>query len=290
MSTIPVVDTAAAPPSGAVIVPHFAYGIEWTTQILLVNSTGQMLSGAVESRDDDGNVTATTTYVIPANASKKLKFAGLDATRGSMRVLPRDGTVAPIPVAILSYRPRGEITVSETGIPASSGTAFRTYVESSGSAGLAGSIQSGVAVTNNSSSPVTVKLELSQLDGSATELPAVVRTIPGFGHIAQFVAELFPTLPQPFQGVLRISSASSEISVVGLRSRYNERNDFLMTTTPPVRESDVANVNELVLPHLADGAGYTTQFVIFSGSGSPISSGSLLLMQNSGQPLDIPLH
>jgi hypothetical protein len=39
-----------------------------------------------------------------------------------------------------------------------------------------------------------------------------------------------------------------------------------------------------VLPQLADGAGVTTQFILFSGSAGQSSSGSLLLFQNSGQP------
>src|SRR5262245_34524198 len=151
--------------------------------------------------------------------------------------------------------------------------------------GHTGSIQSCVAITNNSPSPGTVTLELNHLDGSDTGLPApVALTIPGFGHTSKLVTELFLGLPNPFRGTVRISSELSEISVIGLRGRYNERNDFLITTTPPIHERNSAESTELLLPHVADGAGYTTQFVIFSGSAN------LLLLQNSERPLGVTLQ
>jgi len=60
----------------------------------------------------------------------------------------------------------------------------------------------------------------------------------------------FQNLSLPIQGMLRITSASS-IAVVGLRSRTNERGDFLITTTPPVPEN-TAPTPELFFPHFAD--------------------------------------
>jgi len=83
---------------------------------------------------------------------------------------------------------------------------------------------------------------------------------------------------------------SAEISAIGLRSRYNERADFLITTTPPLTETDVATSADRVLPHLVNGGGYTTQFIFLSGSPGRASSGSLLLLQNSGQPFGLTLE
>jgi len=129
-----------------------------------------------------------------------------------------------------------------------------------------------------------VTLELTNLDGSTTGLPApVALNLPPLGHIAEFFAQAFPDLPAPFRGILRVSS-TSDMSAVVLRTRYNERGDFLITTTPPTNESAPPSAGELLLPQLADGAGVTTQFVLFSGSAGQSSSGSLLLFQNSGQP------
>ena len=114
--------------------------------------------------------------------------------------------------------------------------------------------------------------------------------VPVSGQIAKFLAEIFPTLPQPFQGVLRISSATS-ISVVGLRGRYNERAqpDFLITTTPPTVESGAASSAELLFPHLVNGGGYTTQFILFSGTAGQTTSGTLRFSKQDGSALNLSL-
>ena len=67
--------------------------------------------------------------------------------------------------------------------------------------------------------------------------------------------------------------------------RYNERGDFLFTTTPP---DDLAtqSEDEAFIPQLVDGAGYTTQTVIFAGpEGSPVS-GNIYFFDQNGQPIN----
>jgi hypothetical protein len=92
-------------------------------------------------------------------------------------------------------------------------------------------------------------------------------------------------LPASFQGVLRVSSSAS-ISVIGLRGRYNERGDFLITTIPSVNEAAPPSTGPLIFPHFADSGGYTTQFILFSGSTGQASSGTLQIFSQSGQRLD----
>src|SRR5207247_9564240 len=48
MSTLPVVDTGVTPSDNVVLIPHFADGAGWTTQILLVYLTSDTLSGTLE--------------------------------------------------------------------------------------------------------------------------------------------------------------------------------------------------------------------------------------------------
>jgi sugar lactone lactonase YvrE len=302
MSTLPVIDTTAVAADGPAVVPHFSDGGGWTTQILLVNPGDTALAGSLEFRDDNGAVTSvsvggqsgkTFPYAVPPRSSQKLATDGTGSatTGGSVRILPTDGAVPPIPLVVFSYKPGGAITVSQAGVPSTSGAAFRIYVESSGTDGQAGTIQSGVAIANNTSTPASVTLELSNLDGSSTGLPGPVsQTLPGFGHLSQFVTQAFPGIPNPFKGILRVSTSSPGISVVGLRTRYNERGDFLITTTPPANESAASTSEEFVLPHLPDGGGYTTQIILFSGSAGQSSSGSLLLFQQSGQPFPATLR
>ncbi len=99
----------------------------------------------------------------------------------------------------------------------------------------------------------------------------------------------FGALSLPFQGVLRASSTAS-ISVMGLRGRYNERGEFLMTTTPPSDESAPGSTSPLFIPHLADGGGFTTQFVLFSGAAGQSSSGTLQFFAQSGSALNLSLQ
>jgi hypothetical protein len=145
-----------------------------------------------------------------------------------------------------------------------------------------GSIQTGVAIANGATNLSTVNLELFNHDGTSAATSTV--TVPGSGQVARFLSDLFPNLPQPFQGVLRISTNSSGLSVVGLRTRVNERGDFLITTTPPASESATSN-GQLFFPHLVAGGGYTSQLILFSSSGS--SSGTLGLFDQSGAPWGI---
>ena len=111
--------------------------------------------------------------------------------------------------------------------------------------------------------------------------------MPPSGHIATFVDELFPTLTTPFQGVLRITSTTTNVAVVGLRARTNGRGDFLITTTPPTDEAGVTTNDELLFPHLADTGGWTTQFILFSGIAGQSSSGSMSFFSQAGQPLGL---
>ncbi len=285
--------------------PHFAEGGGWTTQLILVNPTDSALDGNVESFTPDGTAATLTLdgqsgstfpYSVAARSSRRFQSSGLGAVQvGSLRIIPSAGTAAPSGVVIFTYK-GGATTVSEAGVPAiRTGNAFRLYAEASGNfdASQPGSIQTGIAIANSSPGAATVTLELTRLDGSSTGLTANT-TVPGNGQRALFMNQIsgFSSLGNPatpFQGVLRISSGSAAIAVVGLRSRYNERGDFLITTTAPVDESSSPPTTELLFPHLADSGGYTTQFVLFSGSACQSSAGALRLWSQNGQPLTLPL-
>src|SRR5207249_1822054 len=84
-------------------------------------------------------------------------------------------------------------------------------------------------------------------------------TVPAGGQIAKFYAELFLLLPTTFQGVALVT-ASSPISVASLRTRYNERGDFLITTTPPLNNA-ANSPGELDLPQIVSGSGYTSRLL-----------------------------
>ena len=278
--------------------PHFADGDGWTTQIILVNTGGAPASGTVEFWDTSGqpfeltladsSIGSEFAYSISSRSSVRLETADIGGVvTGSVRVVPDEGSLAPSGLGIFSLDNNG-IRVSEAGVPASPvGSAFRSYVESSGTPGLAGSIRTGVAIANISEDVVTATFELTLLDGTATGL-SEPRDVPGSGQTSLFLDELFPTLENPFSGIVRISSPSASIALVGLRARTNQNDDFLITTTPAANEADPPSIVEMFFPRFADAGGWRTQFILFSGANQS-SAGVLRFFDEAGRILDLPL-
>ena len=299
ITTLPVADvgsTSTAP----LFFPHFADGGGWTTQIVLVNPSDATIGGTLEFFDPsgspvdlgvEGEIGSSFVYAVSPRTSRRFLTSGSGSTIrvGAAKVSPSSG-VAPSGLAVFSFR-NNNTTVSESGVPAlTPGTAFRMYAEASGTFGAVGSIQTGVAVANPSSTATTLLFELSELAGTSSGLIGTA-TVPGQGQIALFLNQIqgFRTLPLPFAGVLRISTGSaSGVSVVGLRGRYNERGDFLITTTTPVNESGTPTSTTTFFPHLVDGNGYTTQFILFSGMASQSTSGTLRFFKASGEATSVP--
>src|SRR5262249_53763891 len=107
------------------------------------------------------------------------------------------------------------------------------------------------------------------------------------GQRALFVNELSGAehLPQNFKGVLRITSSDGAVSAIGLRGRSNERGEFLVSTTTSYVDS-TANPSQLFVPHLADGGGYTTEFILLGRSMDSVSA-TMYFYKPSGQPLSL---
>jgi len=213
----------------------------------------------------------TQAYSISPRSSQQLNTSSQSAQlrTGPAEVTPDGGNLAPTAIAILSFTNSGT-TVTESGVPSMSiGNAFRMYAE------LDGTIRSGIAVENHDQRTVSVTFELRKLDGSDSGLRGSLEILP-FGERAIFLNEIpgFESLPSPFKGILRISSPSSAgISVLGLRSRVNERGDFMITTTPATDEKPV-RANSLVFPHVVDGDGYSTEFITFGARNLQVFSQS----------------
>ena len=297
ISTLPVLDITAAV-SAPVTLPHFADGGGWTTQIILINPGDSAVSGNVRFIDPNGQpVTLTANgqalntfpFAIPQRSSFKLQTAGSVANiqSGSVQISPAGGSAAPVSAAIFSYKSSG-VTVSEAGVPANSGAALRLYVEGSGTPGTIGAIESGLAIANLSSNVSSVTLDLTGLDGSPLATGSM--TLAGNGQAAKFLNEILPSVSQPLKGVLRITTSGSSVAVVGLRGRYNERGDFLISTTPPSVESATQGTAELIFPHIVDGGGYTTQFILFNGATTGSTSGDVRFSGQDGTPLGLNVN
>jgi len=282
MTTLPVVDLARQSNAPATVT-HYAAGGGWTTELLLVNPSDQAISGTVQPI---GGGTAFR-YGIPSRTSQKFVFAGTaDAIRsGAFRVIPDTG-MTPSAACIFSFVKNG-VRVTEATVPdVPTSAAFHAYGEITTSVlpGTPGSIRSGFAVTNTSAAPVDVTVEITNSEGVNLPLPGgfgfaqATIHIEAMSHLSMFLDEIpglaglviLSTRPGVF--FLRFSTRLPDISVVGLRGRYNERGDFLITTTPAVAEDTVPDTSPLYFPHIVDGGGYTTQFVLFGATAQSVST------------------
>jgi hypothetical protein len=282
MTTLPLVDPAAAPQFESAIVPHFAAGGGWRTQVVLVNPGGTTLDGVLQFWSQgspgtaaqpatviaDGQARTSVSYSIPAKSSRRIQVSGDDAVTavGSARIVPKTGEGVPVGLLVFSFSRQG-VTVSEGGVPGvrpASAATMSAYVYNPG--GGTGPIDTGIAIANPAATEVTALVTLKTADGSPFGSPAALR-IPANGQVALFLSQIpgFEYLrpPSMLQGTISVSTtAPSGLAVVAVRGRQNERGDLLISVIPPF--PNTRTTSEQFLPHIVDGGGYSTQLTLRS--------------------------
>ena len=98
--------------------------------------------------------------------------------------------------------------------------------------------------------------------------------------------QLVSGLPDGFKGVAELSSGSPFVALT-LRKLTNGRGDSLLTTFPVADLSQPAP-SPIVFPQIADGSGFTTQFIFISASGT--ASVLVNFAADDGSPLSIGLN
>jgi hypothetical protein len=265
-----------------------------TSHIVLVNPGDTILTGSVQYFAQgsklspasslkvliNGTVSSTFDYSIAPHSAFRLTTQITRGTTqiGSAWITPTGNT--PSSIGILTYETGGTTisTVSISALPAAK--TFRMYTESSGSFGAVESIQTAFSISNSSATRVPAQLSITKLDGTPAAAP-ISLDVPANGQFARNIHELFPQLPQNFKGVLKVS-APSPLVLIGLRNRYNERGELLMTATPSYDDTSAA-VRETDFPHFVSGGGYSTQLVLMSTG--PGQTGSLSLIAQDGSTL-----
>jgi len=298
MTTLPVVDLSRPASTDPAIVTHFAAGGGWTTELVLVNPSDQPISGSLQFIGATLGPFSPSNYTIAPRASQRLQLsdgATIPLT-GAVRVVPQTGG-APSAVCIFSFMANG-IRVTEASVPdVPVASAFHVYAETTAfSIGTPGAIRNGLAITNTGDTPVEVKVEIADARGrSKLPAPATIR-VEAFGHVSLFVDEIplmpFGSVSDSTPGnVVRLSSPIPTISVVGLRGRYNERGDFLITSTPAVPEDTVPDTRPVYIPHIVNGGGYTTQFVILGATAQSVATEfgiTIEYLDQNGHALALP--
>jgi hypothetical protein len=294
MSTLPVTNLALRRDQ-PVIFPHAVDGAGWRSRIILINPGDQPLTGRLQfvSRSGqpmtvvlDGESGSEFDYSILGRGSKTFLTGNTsaDVRVGWIRIIPATGVDYPDGVLIFSNKPGGAVA-SEAAVAASApSSAFRLYVEKNNGT------RTGFAIANPNNFPAQVTYELTDMNGLIVG-SAVTSSIGANSQVSMFIDELsgFESLPSTFRGVLRISTTGSGISVLGLRGRYNERGEFLISNSQPIDEKAPPNPSELFFTHFVQSGGFTTQFVLFPNGSSSVG-GTLEFFSQTGQRMQLPLN
>jgi len=261
--------------AGRLIFPYVTDSTGYTTEFILINPP-------------DVTSAAGVLHYLAADGSP----LGIDAMKlGSVQIVPFSDSSTPHAHALLARKVNGVttfITEMEAQLPQ---MALRVYAEAIGDFdfGTAGATNSAIALANPAAVPVTVQLEMRGLDGNLIRTSSPVQ-VPASGQVAMMFDQIpgFETLAAPIQGVLRVVSTSPGVTAAGFRAIYNERGNPLFTTTGPLTEN-AGTATQLVYPHIAEGGGYTTQFIVIGGATGQANSGTLSFFNQEGNPLNVTL-
>src|SRR6185369_7573985 len=121
---------------------------------------------------------------------------------------PAVGASVPAAAALFTYTNSQGVLVSQAGVEASEPIASgRIFVDQNGT-------RTGLALVNPSTSGATITMIVR--DASGAEFARGTQTLPAGQHVARFVDELFPNLPQGFTGSLTFTS-DARLAAITLR-------------------------------------------------------------------------
>jgi YD repeat-containing protein len=290
LTSTPIADLSGSPGSEPLFFPQIADGGGYTTSVVLLNTSSTTESGTIEIYGDgglplsvkltDGNSGSTFPYSIPSGGARLFQTDGSPAAAnaGWVRLTPNPGTPSPVGAGLFGYSPAG-ILLTESGVPSATPTTrARIYVDKSEGH------DTGLAIVIPGAESGSVSVGAFRNDGAtgvgSSQGPLA---LPARGHTAKFVGELISGLPSDFTGVLDISSDKPFLALT-LRSLYNSRGDFLLTTFP-IADLNRPAPSPVVFPQIADGGGFVTQFILLSAGGGVTTT--INLFGDDGAPLSV---
>jgi hypothetical protein len=240
---------------------------------------------------------ATEFRVSPLSSGTEPQF--VLATRGEFSLTSSGGT-APLAVgvakmqtasgtpgaglAFLSYRHGGTVLVSEPGFGAAAAIrSGRIYAEA------AGAVNTGVVLANPTSQAASVSTFLT--DDSGTNFGDATISIPANSQVAAFLNQT-PYFTsggaKPISDARAFTFSSNvPISATAVRTRLNERSEFMMSALP-IADLSGTSTNPISIPHIADGAGWSTEILLTNNSDT-VETGTLQFLSPSGQSLTVTL-
>jgi enterochelin esterase-like enzyme len=242
---------------------------------------------------------ANHVFTLGPEGASEAHTGGKDnpnAQAGYAKLVTDSGTT-PYGTAVFMYRQNG-VTISEAGVPASPPTTharvfidYRSQVFGVPSRTDSGTVEinTGIAMVNTGHNTANISYTLFDPDGST--LAAGYGTLAVGQHFAKFINYLNEeasgfVLPAGFQyGILDILS-DQPLSVLALRGTNNQRQDFLITTTPVADLTLPLSSDPIYFPQFVDGGGYTTSLILMNTSGIR-ETGRLEIRDGDGKPLTV---
>jgi hypothetical protein len=250
----------------------FIYATEVIVPLLVPSSERQFVLAT------RGSLTAATAG---ATTGLSIGFARMQTSSGT----------AGSGLAFVSYR-QGGVLVSEAAFAASAPIlSGRTYVE------VGGALNTGIALVNPGSQAASVSFFFT--DATGTNFGESNISIPPNSQIAAFVNEA------PFRNALGsrpisdartftffTSSSAALISAAAVRTRLNERAEFMMTALPiaevPPGADRQIETSSTSIAHIADGGGWATE-VLLVNTDILTATGTLQFFSSAGQNLTVTL-
>jgi hypothetical protein len=213
----------------------------------------------------------TVSFSLGESGAESVMTQGGGATQLGYGRVTEAENAAPAGLAILGYR-QNDVLVSETSVPASRPlTQGRMYAETNGA------VRSGLAIANPNAEAAVVTFTFTDENGRDVTASSV--TIDANRQIAAFLNESPFNGPSPFSGALTFNS-TKPVAVVALRGIHNERSDFLVTTLPVV-DLNASSPVATVLPHFADGGGWSSTVMLVNPTNNSMV-GTLQFVDSTG--------
>jgi hypothetical protein len=287
ITSLPVIDLDAVQPSSPLYLSQIVDAGGYVTQVMLSNPGESVLTGTIEFHQPDGKpwplkINGDTAeilfYRLEPHGTQVLKTAGdTGSARNGYLVLHSDAQQRPPVVGAVFSLTQNDVLTATTGMAAAAVLqSARIYVDETGQH------DTGLGLVNPGSTAVTVQLTVKDLDGTAIR-PPVSFALGGKEQKALFLSSFVADLPESFCGVLEMTA---EIPIAALALRATDLTDRFLMATLPIESMTPAPVRTLYMPHIADGPGYYSQFVILN-TGASAASPTLSFYSEDGSPLHL---
>ncbi len=202
---------------------------------------------------------------------------------GYATLTPISGNSRPTGTALFTYSNADGVIMWQAGVaavePIRSGRIFVDQTPGT---------RSAIALANPSDTPVTATFVLRDNYGQQVGPPkALDPPLPPHGHVAKFVDQLIGQTNVTIGSLsFETGNPSQTLAAITLRESQISPVDYIYATLPVVDLDGPTSTQPVTFPHVALGAGYTSQIILISRSSGRVS-GKIRLIQSDGTPFQL---